>query len=53
MNFSIQLSEKTSGPDRVHVPKDVESGVQREEFFRNPTADKAAADTAERPVGGL
>ena len=24
------------------MPKDIESGVQREEFFRNPTADKAA-----------
>ena len=27
------------------MPKDIESGVQREEFFRNPTADKAAAWT--------
>ena len=33
VNFSFQLSEKTFGPNRVHVPKDVESGVQREEFF--------------------
>ena len=45
MNFSFQLIEKTFCPNRVHVPKDVESGVQREEFFRNPTADKAAAST--------
>ena len=45
MNFSVQLSEKTFGPNRVHVPKDVESGVQREEFFRNPKADKASAST--------
>ena len=45
MNFSVQLSEKTFGPNRVHVPKDFESGVQRDEFFRNPTAEKASAST--------
>ena len=45
MNFSVELSEKTFGPNRVHVPKDVESSVQREEIFRNPTAEKSAAST--------
>ena len=29
LSFSFQLSEKTFGPNRVHVPKDVESDVQR------------------------
>ena len=52
MNFSIQLSEKTFGPRRVHVLKDIESGVQGAEFFRNPNADGRCVDTAERPVRG-
>ena len=45
INFSVHLSEKTFGPKRVQVPKDVESSVQREEFFRNPTADNSSAST--------
>ena len=49
LSFSFQLSEKTFGPNRVHVPKDVESDVQREEFF----SQSNCIDTAERPVRGL
>ena len=45
MNFSVQLSEKTFGPDRVHVSKEVEGSVECEELFRNPSADKSAAST--------
>ena len=41
MNSSVQLGEKTFGPYRVYVLRDVESSVQREQ----PTADKSAAST--------
>ena len=45
MNFSVQLSEKTFGPYRVYVPKDVAGIIQCEKFFRNSTADKSFAST--------
>ena len=48
MNFSVQLSENTLSPN--HVPKDVESGVQCEKFFRNPTADRHCRAACSRPL---